>query len=102
VAAQTGVSVLLTEARGAVDTQFFGKMLGPGTTIEEVTVNGHRGWWISGAPHQFVFIDADGNVRDETLRLAANTLIIDDGGTIVRIEGDLTKQQALDIAGSLG
>jgi hypothetical protein len=101
VAAQTGVSVLLTEARGAVDTQFFGKMLGPGTTIEEVTVNGHRGWWVSGAPHQFVFIDADGNVRDETLRLATNTLIIDDGGTIVRIEGDLTKQQALDIAASL-
>jgi hypothetical protein len=102
VARETGVSVLITEARGAVDTQFFGKMLGPDTTIVEVTVNGHRGWWISGAPHQFVFIDADGNVRGETLRLATNTLLIDDGGTIVRIEGELTKQQALDIAASLG
>jgi hypothetical protein len=33
--------------------------------------------------------------------LATNTLIIDEGGTIVRIEGDLTRQQALDLAASL-
>src|SRR5450759_2536147 len=32
VAGQTGVSVLITEARGAVDQNFFGKMIGPGTT----------------------------------------------------------------------
>ena len=101
VAGQTGVSVLVTEARGDVDTKFFGKVLGPGTTIEEVSVSGHRGWWISGSPHQFVFNDADGNVRNETLRLATNTLLIDDAGTIVRIEGDLSKQQALGIAASL-
>lgn len=99
--AETGVAVLITEANGTVDTQMFGKMLGDGTTLEEVTVNGHKGYWIAGQPHIFFFIDASGQFRMETLRLATNTLIIDDNGTVVRIEGDLTKAQALGIAASL-
>ncbi len=98
---QTGVAVLITEVSGRVDTNFFGKMLGQGTTIEDVTVNGHKGWWISGEPHDVFFADANGNFRSETLRLATNTLLIDEGGIIVRIEGDLTKAQALEIAASL-
>lgn len=101
VSGDTGVSVLVTEARGRVDENFFGKTVGQGTTIEPVTVNGHQGWWISGQPHVFFFDDSSGNPRLETLRLATNTLIIDEGGTIVRIEGDLTRQQALDLAASL-
>jgi hypothetical protein len=98
---QTGVAVLITEANGKVDTQFFGKMLGEGTTMEQVTIIGHQGYWISGQPHVFFFIDADGNFRDETLRLATNTLLIDYNGMVVRIEGDLTKTQALEMAASL-
>jgi hypothetical protein len=102
VSGQTGVSVLITEARGAVNKDFFGKMIGPGTTLEEVTVAGHHGYWVSGQPHVFFFIDAAGSFRDETMRLATNTLILDDRGTIVRIEGDLTRDQAFQIAASLG
>jgi hypothetical protein len=102
VANQTGVAVLVTEARGSVNKDFFGKMVGPDATIEPVTVAGHQGYWIAGSPHVFVFLDANGNFRDETMRLATNTLILDDGGTIVRIEGNLTKAQAVQIATSLG
>jgi hypothetical protein len=98
---QTGVAVLITEARGRVSSQFFGKFIGPGTTLEEVSVGGHRGLWIAGQPHDFFFIDSTGNVQNEPMRLATNTLILDFGGTIVRIEGDLTKAQALQIALSL-
>src|SRR5258706_3889708 len=47
VAAQTDVSVLVTEARGAVDQNFFGKMLGPNTTLATVTVVDHHGYWVS-------------------------------------------------------
>ena len=101
VSGQTGVAVLVTEANGKVNANFFGKMIGNGTTLEDVTVNGHEGYWISGKPHDFLFTDANGNFRNETMRLATNTLIIDDGGTVVRIEGDLTKAQALEIARSL-
>jgi hypothetical protein len=103
VAGQTGVSVLVTEARGAVDQNFFGKMIGPGTTLEAVTVAGsQQGYWISGPLNEFFFTDANGGFRNETVRLAANTLILDYGGTVIRIEGNLTKAQALEIASSLG
>ena len=98
---QTGVAVLITEVNGKVDTNYFGKMLGPDTTLEDVTVSGHQGYWISGSPHDFFFTDASGTFRNETLRLATNTLIFDDHGTIVRIEGDLTRAQALEVATSL-
>jgi hypothetical protein len=103
VAGQTGVSVLLTEARGAVDQNFFGKMIGPDTTLEAVTVAGsQQGYWISGPLNEFFFTDANGGFRSETVRLAANTLILDYGGTVIRIEGNLTKAQAVEIATSLG
>lgn len=98
---ETGVAVLITEADGTINAQFFGKMLGNGTTLTEVTVNGHQGYWIAGEPHIFFFLDANGNFRDETLRLATNTLLIDDSGTVIRIEGDLNEAQALAIAASL-
>ena len=101
VSSETGLALLVTEARGSVNEEFFGKTFNDVTTIEQVTVNGHQGWWISGQPHAFVFIDSDGNARYETLRLATNTLVIDDGGTIVRIEGHMTRSQALEIAGTL-
>jgi hypothetical protein len=101
VAGETGASVLITEARGQVDEQFFGKIIAGGTTVTPVTVAGNQGWWISGAPHVFFFIDSSGQVRSETLRLATNTLVLNVGGTVVRIEGNLTEQQAEQIAASL-
>jgi hypothetical protein len=100
-AGETGVAALVTEARGRVDTQFFGKMLGPDATIEPVSVDGHQGYWIAGKPHIFYYRGADGTVQQETLRLASNTLLLDVDGTLVRIEGNLTKEQAIHIAESL-
>ncbi len=94
----TGVSVLVMEARGKFNEIFFQKTLGSGATIEEVNVGGHAGYWITGEPHDFFFIDADGRQYFDTLRLAGNTLIFDDNGTLVRIEGDMTKDQAIRIA----
>lgn len=99
--AQTGVAVLVTEARGAVNENFFVKIIGPDTQIEQVSVNGHPGFWVAGHPHDFAFSDANGNFYMEHMRLATNTLVFDDNGTIVRIEGDMTKAQALKLASSL-
>ena len=101
VAGETGASVLVTEAQGSVDQEFFGKIVAGGTTVTPVTVGGNQGWWIAGAPHIVFLLDSTGNVRSETLRLAANTLLLDAGGTVVRIEGNLSEAQAEQIAASL-
>ena len=100
-AGETGVGVLVTEARGSVNSTYFAKTIGPGTTIEPVSVGAISGYWIAGAPHVFGFTDSAGDVRFETLRLATNTLLLDIGGTVVRIEGNLTQAQALAIAATL-
>ena len=101
VAGETGASVLITEARGSVDEQFFGKTVGPDTTVQDVTLGSYPGWWISGRPHIFIFIDSENQPRYDTLRLASNTLVIDEEGTIIRIEANLTESQALQLAGTL-
>ena len=46
-------------------------------------------------------MDRAGEVRFETLRLATNTLLVNKGGIVIRLEGNLTKVQALEIAASL-
>ena len=37
---------------GTTDDGLIKKLVAPGTSIERVTVDGDRGWWISGAPHE--------------------------------------------------
>lgn len=100
-ASQTGVGALIVEFPGQVEAGAFGKLLGPDTRLETVQVNGRPGYWISGAPHAFYFVDRQGNYQQETLRLAGNTLIWDTGPLTIRIESALTKTQALAVAASV-
>jgi hypothetical protein len=104
VAGETGVSLLVVQITGAaqeINEGFLGKGLGPGTRLEEVRVNGERGYWIEGAPHFFFYLDAAGQARQETIRLAANVLVWEQDGRIVRLEGALSREQALRIAGTM-
>ncbi|SRR5713226_5339258 len=95
------VGILVMEIQGGVNKNFFGKMIGPDTTLTEVTVNGGPGYWIEGSPHVFFFTDAQGAVHDEDMRLATNTLLWQQGDRTLRIEGAATKAQALQIAASM-
>jgi hypothetical protein len=72
------------------------------TTLEKVTVNGHPGFWIQGAPHFFFYRVAgtSGSVEQETLRLAGNTLIWTQGNLLLRLEAQVDKDTALRIAAS--
>ncbi len=55
-----GWRLLVTQLDGAVDEELAVKEVGPGTTVEPVTVAGAAGVWIEGAPHTVVMLDADG------------------------------------------
>ena len=91
----------MTQFPGDVDQGFIEKGLGPGTRLESVTVNGRPGYWIEGRPHAFVYRDANGNVRDESYRLAGNVLLWEDGDLLLRLESALSKEEALRIASSV-
>ncbi len=101
VSPQAGVSALVVEFKGTVEQIVLGKAVGPGTTIESVTVNGGPGFWLAGEPHQFFYRDPSGNFQADTLRLAGNTLLWEEGGITHRLEAQVSKDEALRIASSV-
>jgi hypothetical protein len=98
VSKEAGVSALVVEVKGTVDEILLGKATGPGTRIEAVMVNGAPGYWLEGEPHLFFYREPGGNVRDETLRLAGNTLVWVQDGVTIRLEAQISKTDALRIA----
>jgi hypothetical protein len=97
---QIGVAVLVGEFRGTLEDVLLGKGAGPGTKVEPVSINGGRGYWLEGEPHLFFYREPSGDVRQDTLRLAGNTLVWEQDGVTMRLEAQVTKEQALRIAGT--
>ncbi|GAC1698325.1 MAG: hypothetical protein NVS9B6_08290 [Candidatus Limnocylindrales bacterium] len=95
-----GVSAVVVFLPGALDPGVLGKVAGPGTTIETLTVNGGPGAWLSGQPHQIFYRSGAGFETDE-LRLAGNTLMWQQGLTTVRIEAAVDQATALRIAATM-
>ena len=93
--------LLLTQFRGTQVDRFAHKAAGRGTTVEAVRVGRRPGLWISGAPHSFVYVDERGRPAFEPLRLARNALIWESGGLTLRLEADISLDEALRIARSV-
>ena len=98
VSPDAGVSALVVEVRGTLDEALFAKATGPGTRVEPVNVNGATGYWLEGAPHLFFYRDPSGNVVNDTLRLAGNTLVWVQDGVTIRLEAQVAKSDALRLA----
>jgi hypothetical protein len=96
----TDAGLLVTEFRGRPSPDFLKKVAVLGM-VDEVTVGGEPGYWFSGEPHFFTYHDARDNLREEQTRLAGNTLIWQRGDLTLRLEGEITKQEALAIAQSM-
>jgi hypothetical protein len=97
----TGVGALITQFRADVDVELIEKVQRQGTELEPVTVNGGEGYWLSGRAHAIGYIGPDGEFLQETLRLAGNTLIWQQGDLSLRLEADLPLEEALAIASSM-
>jgi hypothetical protein len=96
----TGVSVLVTQFPGGMEEELAQKSVGPGTTVEILTVNGGLGFWIEGRPHVITYRNPAGNYGVDFMRLVHNSLAWEQDGTVLRIEGDLTREEAIAIANS--
>lgn len=102
--APTNVRLLVSQTpRHSVDgPALLKKLSGAGTTVDEVTVNGRPGVFLSGEPHYMFLLDERGNAVEDSARLAANVLLWDDDGVAYRLEGDFELDEALQLAESLG
>jgi hypothetical protein len=91
---------LFTQFQASVDETIF-KKVAPTTRIEQVTVDGDPGFFLSGAPHEFSYLDRTGQFRQELVRLAGNTLLWERGPVTLRLEADVSEAEALKIARSV-
>ena len=98
---RSGIAVLVIEAQGSVEVPLLGKVLGPDTRTEQLTVGGGEGVWIEGAPHQVFFRAPSGEAVIDTVRLAGNVLLWERGTLLLRIEGEMPRDEALRIAASV-
>ncbi len=93
--------LVLSQARGAVWDGFVKKTGGTGTIIREVTVDGEPGLFVDGPQHFVMFVDENGLISDEETYLAGTVLLWNRGDLLLRLEGDLTLEKALELAGSI-
>jgi hypothetical protein len=97
---QTGLGLLVTEFRADLTKSLIRKMFTNQTNVSRVRFGGHIGYWLQGPGH-VVYYNVSGQDYVDTLRLATNTLVFDDGNMLVRIEASIPKRQAIRIAASL-
>jgi hypothetical protein len=99
-ATTTNVGLLITQFRATFDEEFIVKEAGPGTRVEQVSADGAPGYWIEGEPHTVLYVDENGSLFPDSVRLAGNTLLWERDGVTLRLEADISKEQALRIAAS--
>ena len=86
----------------AIDEPFvLKKLVEAGTTVERATVRGEPAYFLSGEPHAVLLIDEFGMTIEESARLARDVLVWEEDGRTVRIEGDFSRNEALELAQSL-
>ncbi|MBA2462763.1 MAG: hypothetical protein H0V45_13545 [Actinobacteria bacterium] len=93
--------VVLSQLRGSVYEGFVKKVGGAGTRVQDVTVAGERGLFLSGAEHFVMFRDESGRIADEPTYVAGNTLLWNRGPLLLRLEGDFSRATALELARSI-
>lgn len=93
--------LVLTQLRGGVWDGFLKKVAASGTRIDQVTVDGERGLFVTGDQHFVMFVDENGAITDEQTYLAGTVLLWNRGPLLLRLEGDLTREKALELAGSV-
>jgi hypothetical protein len=92
-----GRSLLLSEFR-ATRFDLLKKLVGSKSVIEPVRVDGSRGLWLRGPPHTLTYVDQLGQFRERTVRIHGNVLLWTHGDLTLRLEGRLSKAEALRIA----
>ena len=95
------IELLITQFEGTLDRELVEKVLPPGSRLRSVVIGGRQGYWIAGDPHTVLYVDPFGEIRENTVRLAGNTLLWQRGRLTLRLEVGADLRRALLIARSL-
>jgi hypothetical protein len=79
-----------------------GKGLGPGAEAERLSgVGDDQAYWLSGLRIVQLYDPSEGLIQESQRRTDTNTLLWSEDGFVYRIEGDLSREEAIAIAQSL-
>jgi hypothetical protein len=102
VVRDTGIGLLLSEFGGSTNGSLVQKSLGDGTVVEPTKVGDHDAYWITGAPHDFFYLDRNGDPQVDTRRLVTGTTLLwSQDGVTFRMESALARGAAVRLAESL-
>ena len=94
-----GQPVLLSELRSSNEL-LLKKMAGGATFVEPAQVGGSPGIWIAGAPHTLTYVDSHFGYHQQAILVRGNVLLWIRGPLTLRLEGKLTRAQAVELARS--
>lgn len=92
--------VLVTRFPGTLDMPVIEKQATGDGAVERATVGGDPAYWVS-APHTFAYLDEDGTVQEDTLRLSGNALVWTRDDITYRLESDRDLAASIALAESM-
>jgi hypothetical protein len=98
---EPGIGLILMRFDGHLDDGYRQKLIGEGVTVEPLTIDGKRAYWVSGEAHFFFYIREDGGVIDDGRRWVGDALAWTDGATTYRMESALGRDATIALARSL-
>jgi len=96
-----GKTVLLAEL-GGQQLGFTKKLVSPGTDVQPAEVSrAYDGLWLSGGRHVIIWGSPTGPAKEVATRLAGNVLVWQTRTRTYRLEGDLSRDAAIALAGQI-
>lgn len=95
------VELLITQFLARPELDAAVKQLGPGTSVETVSVGDQEGFWIAGEPHVLTYVDPSGRAIEDRIRLVGDVLVWQSGDLTLRLEGAGSREDAVEIAESM-
>ncbi len=96
-----GIGLLLGQFEGRLRPDLIKKITAGATRLRGADVGGLPAYWLSGAPHTFLYVDENGRIAEDNARLAGNVLLWERNGVTYRLESELSLEAAVAIAESL-
>lgn len=92
------IALIVTEWRGVLDEGFATKWLPQeGGYVETVAVGRENGYWFSGTPHVFQYLDEINGIRRDVFRLVGDVLVWQHGQVIYRIESPIGREATIKL-----
>lgn len=93
------IRLLVTQVPGLLQRgAILGKLIPPSVRMERFYIDGDGAVFLSGGPHAVYLLGPSGSFEEDHGWLAGNTLLVDRGGATLRIEGELDRERAVELA----